>query len=311
MGVFCKFSNYNENHDVLGAVKIYKYLQKLGRIPAKRNIKQVKTKSLEEFIKPEFLGTGFDVLQKVMNFYKVPFELFHDEKIISRNTIDGHKLQLVTSDKTKCSKLMFVLSPLDIYKIPRELKKPKGAIDDEKSYVTTLGEVLGADISPDPLDAGEIKYDELEEKYSFNFEIWTKTKQKADDHYKFISLYKSSRYDVTYRFHMVSEWQKLIYIRDENKYFQTFYKCPNHHFRCFYKTSQKSDIDKHVAICKDPKILRETPVCTQKEFGPKLHPINDLIKLGVINEEPKMNSFVLYDIESICTKENYQVIINI
>ena len=64
----------------------------------------MKTKSLEEFIKTEFLGTGFDILQNVMIFYKIPFELFFNEKCILTNELEGKKLQLVTSDEKKCKK---------------------------------------------------------------------------------------------------------------------------------------------------------------------------------------------------------------
>ena len=221
--------------------------------------------------------------------------------------LENNVLKLVTSSLESCEKLTIAFSPLDIYHIPIGLKEPKGTIDDIKSYVTRLDEIIGGTIEPNPLDQEIINFEELEHKFKINFEVWEKHKNDTTDGWDYNMTYKSRNYDQTIKLHIVTGWGKLMLIKNESKYFATYFQCPNKKFGCYYQSSKKHDIEKHVKICKDPNVLRETPHCKQKEFGKDLHPINDMIKLGVITDEPKMDTFIFYDIESLCVKDEKTV----
>ena len=80
-------------------------------------------------------------------------------------------------------------------------------------------------------------------------------------------------------------------------------KCPNKHFGCLYKTNKISDLQKHIRLCKDPKVLREHFHCQQIEFGPRFHPIHQLKQMTSLRQEPEMNTFVFFDIESLCRSD--------
>ena len=311
MGVLCNFTAYEESFDILGAVCLYRYIFSKNRIPGKSTLRRKKTESLELLSSPAFIGNSFDILSHTMTHFGIKYKLHFEHKCILTNTDstchwDPSILYLVTSSKTECLKLILAFSPLDIYYIPSALKKPKGAVDILTSYVTRLDEILGGCIEPDPLDCDEPIMVEIENKFKINIEIWEKTELPGDIFHYFRS-YKGNKYEQTLKFHLVDGWDKLIFIRDENKYFSTFFQCPNKKFKCFYSTGHKPNYERHIKICQDPKILRETPVCSQKEFGLNLHPMSALKKMNIIQSEPKMTTFVFYDIESLCIKDERQV----
>ena len=97
----------------------------------------------------------------------------------------------------------------------------------------------------------------------------------------------------------------LIFIRDEEAYFKSLYECPNVQFKCFYTTTDKTNFERHLKSCEDPKTLREKLHCKQVEFGHRSYPFDKLRTL--LDVEPTMNSFVFYDIETLVKKTEINI----
>ena len=140
MGVLTKFSNYSSEYDIIGAVALHHFIRSREKLPAKSTLKLEKTKDLTEWIRPDFIGQSFDVLIRTMNAYQLSFALYFEREILVTNC-ERAQIRLVTKSATECSSLTLVTSPLDIWTPPKCLKKPKGAVDSLKSYVTRLDEV--------------------------------------------------------------------------------------------------------------------------------------------------------------------------
>lgn len=93
MGVLCRFSNYDENHDIIGAVYLHKYISSQKRLPGKSTLKKKKTDSLLSFIDPAFIGRSFEILKKTMFHYRIPFDLYFKHKCILSNKVENSIIQ--------------------------------------------------------------------------------------------------------------------------------------------------------------------------------------------------------------------------
>jgi len=69
MGILCNFSQYRENHDILGAVYLHKYITSQKKMPGKSSLKRHKSYGLDKYIQPEFIGNSLTLLRNVMGFY--------------------------------------------------------------------------------------------------------------------------------------------------------------------------------------------------------------------------------------------------
>ena len=141
MGILCRFSNYDENYDILGAVFLFKYIESREGVVPKRTIRSLKQKSLTELEREDFVGVSFDVLIRVMGFQDIPFELYCNEELIVKNE-ENARCKLVSSSAEKCEKLLLAQSEFDIYSIPESCKKPGAPKDKISSYITRLDEVI-------------------------------------------------------------------------------------------------------------------------------------------------------------------------
>jgi len=242
-----------------------------------------------------------------MDFFQIKFKLWSKGKLIMDNVENGTEadVELVTSNCNKCEDLKIAEGPPDIYYIPQALKKHGGSRSDLNSYVTRLDTVFGYEISPCPIsEVGKPDLSKIEDDYEVNIEVWQKYPLDKDcTRFDYKMIYGGTRHKKTLRFHYVDGWGKLIYILNDEKYFSTLYQCPNTHYKCFYGTPRKSDYDRHVKKCQDPAILRENPICMQREFNSNLHPINDLIELGLLEKEPILEDHLFFDIESVILPE--------
>jgi len=255
----------------------------------------------------EFVGDTLECLKKVMDIFKIGYRLYYKGTVISTNVTEDLKcvMSLTSESDDKCKTLRIAESPFDLFYIPVSLNKTGGKRCDMSSYITRLDQILGGTITPDPLnDVSNPDFRTIEETYSINIQVWEKTLvNEKHCRFDYKMIFSGSRYKRILKFHAVRGWGQLIYIHDEDKYFNTLYQCPNSHYKCYYKASQKHDFDKHVKVCQDPAILREHPMCTQKEFSNQLHPINNLKMLGVLDKEPVMTDHVFFDCESLTIPE--------
>ena len=253
------------------------------------------------------MGTSLTLLTNAMSFYEIKFKLWNNGNVLVTNAENGEEvdIDLVSSNPKKCEDLTIAEGPLDIYEIPQALKKLGGGKSDLRSYVTRLDTVLGYEISPCPIsEVDQPDLPKIEDDYEVNIEVWQKHPlDNKHDRYDYKLMYGGRRYKKTVQFHYVDGWGKLLYILNADKYFSTLYQCPNTHYNCFYGTAKKSDYDRHVKSCQDPAVLRENPICIQKEFSSNMHPINDLIELGLLEKEPILEDHLFYDIESIILPE--------
>ena len=85
MGILCRFSNYDENYDILGAVHLFKFIEGREQMPGKRTLQREKEKSLTDLEREDFIGVSFEILNCVMNNYNIKFELFSDGEVILKN----------------------------------------------------------------------------------------------------------------------------------------------------------------------------------------------------------------------------------
>ena len=120
---------------------MYKYIQGREEETPKRTLQRLKQKSLSDLEQPEFRGTSFDVLIRVMNYYEITFELFCQSESVVKND-ENAECKLVTASFEKCEKLQLALSPLDAYPLPDALKKPGAERDSFSSYVMRLDQVI-------------------------------------------------------------------------------------------------------------------------------------------------------------------------
>ena len=90
-------------------------------------------------------------------------------------------------------------------------------------------------------------------------------------------------------------------VKNEKKYFATFYACPNTHFGCFYEFGNKHNLENHLAVCVDPKILRETTQSKSIEYSQVYNQIDNLIARGVLSKSPSYRNHIVYDVESLMT----------
>ena len=242
-----------------------------------------------------------------MDIFKIGYRLYYKGLVISTNVTEALKcvMSLTSESDGKCKTLRIAESPFDLFYVPVSLNKTGGKRCDISSYITRLDQILGGTISPDPLTDVEIPdLRTIEDTYNINIQVWEKIPvNEKNCQFDYKMIYSGSRYTQQLKFHAVCGWGQLLFIHDEDKYFNTLYQCPNSHYKCYYKATNKHNFDKHVKVCQDPAIMREDPICTQKEFNQKLHPINNLINLGVLDKEPVMTDHVFFDCESLTIPE--------
>ena len=237
------------------------------------------------------------------------YKLFCAGVVIDEYNVGQTVHNLVTDSNEACKKLKIVEHPLELYNLPNGLIKNKKASGLDK-YVHRLDSILGGKISPDPLNEDETSFDpsEIEAKYEINLELWERRVISGNkDTFDYVKIYAGRNFEKTLKFHFVVELGILLYIIDEDLYFKTLFKCPNTSFRCYYKTAKKSDFEKHVKLCEDPKIKRENPSVQQLEYGRNFHPIRELRKEELLEVEPVLKDHVFYDIESIVRSQDRQV----
>ena len=295
MGILTRFSGRDESYDILCAVSLHKYRQEKNA--SKQMLRNWKSRAVLE-IQAEFIGNTFDILQNCMAFHMISFELYHESKCILKT---GSDLQLISSCSKSVKNLKLVTSPLDIYPVPQCVKKPGKSADEMSSYVSTFGEAYGEEMEPDPFATMSIL--EIARKFQVNLEIFEKHWDQKSRTWNYKLRFAEMKYERVMKFHYSPKLDIFFLILDEEKYFATQFQCPNSRYRCYYSTGKKDNFDRHVAICKDPKIQRENPECVQLEYGPNLHPMNMLRKETLVKEEPSMDFFVFYDIESLCLKD--------
>ena len=120
MGVLCRFSQYDENFDILGAVFLQQYFSNRGNTPDKRTLRRVRSQSLNSIINPttaKFTGKTLLNLKNAMDHFNIGFELYFDGKIILTNVNENvpSVLQLVSSSKKECEKLTVLLKSLQTF----------------------------------------------------------------------------------------------------------------------------------------------------------------------------------------------------
>ena len=241
--------------------------------------------------------------------HMISYQLYCDGVVVDEFG-NGQKVhKLVTDSNDACKKLKIVEHPLELYNLPNGLVKNKNETGLNK-YVHRLDTILGGKISPDPLNEDETEFNpsQIEEKYNINFELWERRAISGNkDTFDFVKIYAGRSFEKTLKFHFVVELGILLYIVDEDLYFKTLFKCPNSSFRCYFKTAKKTDFDRHVKICEDPKIKRQHPHAKQLEYGRNFHPINELRREELLTEEPVLTDHIFYDIESMVRTKDRQV----
>lgn len=96
MGVLCRFSNYDENHDIVGAVYLHKYIISQERLPGKSTFRKKKTGSLSSLLDPVFIGCSFEILKNTMHHFGITFELYFDHKCILSNKDENEVISGMT-----------------------------------------------------------------------------------------------------------------------------------------------------------------------------------------------------------------------
>ena len=308
-GISCKFPKYDKNYEILASIRLYQFLtnengQYKDPKPSKHALYRLKLKGLDMMITDEtnkFIGLSFEKLISAMNYFKLSFNLYHDSEIVLSNVSTDCEcdIALITKSENEIEKLYIATSKYDIHYIPEGLKISGKKTNEDSSYITKLGSLIDQELSPDPLEENDVNLRNVEENFKINLEVWEK-RQISTYEKSYTCIYKGTRYENSLKFHYVDGWGKLIFIVNENEYFKTFYKCPNKKFKCFYTTNSKFNFDRHFKVCIDPKTI--DAICTQKEYGSDLHPLARLICDGILSQEPEMNNFVFFDIESLVVK---------
>ena len=90
-------------------------------------------------------------------------------------------------------------------------------------------------------------------------------------------------------------------IKNYNKYFATYFKCPNKHFGCFHEFPREKDLKKHFAVCVDPKVLREQTESESREYSQLYNQLDTLITRGILRKPPTYRNHIQYDCESLMT----------
>ena len=94
--------------------------------------------------------------------------------------------------------------------------------------------------------------------------------------------------------------QGLLYqIHDTKKYFSTYFTCPNRTFGCYFQFGDRQDLERHLLICVDPKILREQSESDAIEYGRCFNMLDNLLKRRVLSNTPKYDNHICYDVESL------------